>query len=367
MRIGFVSLARHGGTLLCAVKLANALARQNHHVLYVGSQQRDYSPVCERALYLNSGRGSAQNLFCTLNPLNYLRAARFIRDAQPDVACFPLGHAWNAPIAGLLGKVPQVYILHDPQRHLGESSRIYTALERWHLKRVRRVIVLSRAFQTLPEGLPKLPVDVVPHGEFGAFEPYVAPPMRQKLLFLGRFRAYKGLPLLIEGFRQCRRLLPQAELTIAGSGSVNWGPFPPGVTLVSKWLSDAEMGELCESHDVVVTPYLEATQSGVVALAQSLGRAVIVTDVGGLPEQITPEVTGLVVEFGARALAAAIIRIFKDLDYGSMGRAARELYQTQFNWDRLAGLAAQSFEKAAEGGGKAEGSRLRAKVTDRGQ
>jgi glycosyltransferase involved in cell wall biosynthesis len=301
---------------------------------------------------LNSGRGLVQNLCCTLNPLNYLRAARFINAAEPDVVCFPLGHAWNAGIAALLGKVPQVYILHDPQRHLGESSRIYTALERWHLKRVRRVIVLSRAFQILPEGSPDLPVDVVPHGEFGAFEPYVAPPMRNKLLFLGRFRRYKALPLLLEGFRQARRRLPQLELTIAGSGSLNLGPFPPGVTLISKWLADAEMRELCETHDVVVAPYVEATQSGVVALAQSLGRAVIVTDVGGLPEQITPEVTGLVVEFGARALAGAIVRIFTDLDCASMGRAGKELYQTQFNWDRLAGLAARSFEKAMGGRGK---------------
>lgn len=350
MKIGFVSLARHGGTLRCAVQLANALGRQNHRVFYVGSQHRDYSPVCEYALYLNSGRGPIQNLFCTLNPLNHLRAARFIQAAQPDVVCFPLGHAWNAPIAGLIGQVPQVYILHDPERHLGEASRFYSALERWHLKRVRRVIVLSRAFQT-PPGLDRnLPVDVMPHGEFGAFEPYVAPPLSQKLLFLGRFRQYKGLPLLLESFRLSRQRLPQLQLTIAGSGPADLGALPQGVTLISKWLSDLEMRRLCETHDVVVAAYVDATQSGVVALAQSAGRAVIVTAVGGLPEQITPEVSGLVAQPNAPDVASAIVRVFTDLDAASLGRAGRELYQTQFNWDRLARLAARTFELAAAGG-----------------
>jgi len=235
MKIGFVSLARHGGTLRCAVNLADALAAKTMAFLCRIPAAGLHPSVRARLVREHRTRSSSEpGLHAQPAKLPALR--RFIRAADPDVVCFPLGHAWNAAIAGLIGKVPQVYILHDPQRHLGESSRVYTALERWHLKRVKRVIVLSRVFQTPPEGCPHLPVDVMPHGEFGAFEPYVAPPTRQKLLFLGRFRAYKGLPLLIEGFRQSRRLLPQVQLTIAGSGSMNWGPFPPGVTLISKWL-----------------------------------------------------------------------------------------------------------------------------------
>jgi len=60
-------------------------------------------------------------------------------------------------------------------------------------------------------------------------------------------------------------------------------------------------------------------------------------------------VTGLVVEFGARALAGAIVRIFRDLNCVVMGLAGKELYQKEFNWDRLARLAAESFEKATQG------------------
>lgn len=349
MRIAFVSLGRHGGTLLCAVKLADGLQRLGHSLIYVGSRQGDYRPACPVALYVNTGQTALENALCTVNPLNHLRVARFIRAADPEVVCFPLDHAWNSLIAPWLRRYRRVFILHDPERHLGESNPFYSAASDRMARRMDRVIVLSRIFQAPLSEQIRRPVDVVPHGELGAFESYAPPPQRHKLLFLGRLRAYKGIALLLESYALARLSLPNLELSIAGSGRSGIVQPPPGVILLERWLSDAEMGQLCQSHDVIIAPYLEATQSGVVALAQSLGRAVIVTRVGGLPEQIRPETTGLIAEPNAAALAAAIVRMFNQMDYVKLGRAGKELYQTDFNWDRLAGLAAESFARAVSG------------------
>jgi glycosyltransferase involved in cell wall biosynthesis len=60
---------------------------------------------------------------------------------------------------------------------------------------------------------------------------------------------------------------------------------------------------------LVVLPYRDASQSGIVPLAFSNGRPVIVTGVGALAEAVDDEVDGIVVETpSAAAIAEAIVK-----------------------------------------------------------
>ena len=73
------------------------------------------------------------------------------------------------------------------------------------------------------------------------------------------------------------------------------------------------LGTTSEAADVVVLPYISATQSAVVQLAYAHGIPVIVSRVGGLPDVVRPEETGLLVPPNDPvALAAAIGRFFHD-------------------------------------------------------
>ncbi|MFM8409025.1 MAG: glycosyltransferase, partial [Alphaproteobacteria bacterium] len=68
--------------------------------------------------------------------------------------------------------------------------------------------------------------------------------------------------------------------------------------------------DLFAASDVVVLPYRDGTQSGVVPLAWAHGRPVVTTAVGGLPEAVDDGATGLLVPPGdARALADALERV----------------------------------------------------------
>ena len=65
--------------------------------------------------------------------------------------------------------------------------------------------------------------------------------------------------------------------------------------------------------DVVVQPYLRATQSGVVQAAFNFEKPVIVTDVGGLAEIVGDTSAGIVVPPGDdEALTAAILQFFSE-------------------------------------------------------
>src|SRR5260370_17767143 len=77
---------------------------------------------------------------------------------------------------------------------------------------------------------------------------------------------------------------------------------------------------------MVVLPYSEASQSGVMAIANSFAAPVIVTDVGELGRSVEHDRTGLVVPArDEKSLASAIIRLAADLPLRTrLGHAGRE-------------------------------------------
>jgi glycosyltransferase involved in cell wall biosynthesis len=61
-----------------------------------------------------------------------------------------------------------------------------------------------------------------------------------------------------------------------------------GVTMIERYVSDAEFDEWITAADAVVFPYRRAWSSGALARAQRLGTPAFVADVGGLAEQAGP-------------------------------------------------------------------------------
>ncbi|HEY6563136.1 MAG TPA: glycosyltransferase, partial [Pirellulaceae bacterium] len=91
------------------------------------------------------------------------------------------------------------------------------------------------------------------------------------------------------------------------------------------WIGDRERSELFQRATIVVLPYTEATQSGVVPVAYTFGKPVIATTVGGLPECVEHERTGLLVPpRDSSALADAIVTLLSDpakcRAYGTAGK-----------------------------------------------
>ena len=60
------------------------------------------------------------------------------------------------------------------------------------------------------------------------------------------------------------------------------------------WMTREEMISEVSSSDLVVFPYIEASQSGTIPICMSVGIPVVVTPVGGLPEQVIPGVNGFI-------------------------------------------------------------------------
>lgn len=146
----------------------------------------------------------------------------------------------------------------------------------------------------------------------------------QQVLFYGRFSPYKGIEYLCKAMEIVHEKWPKANLVIAGSGSLyfDWNLYEDKtyMRLINRYLSLTEIVSLISESRIVVCPYTDATQSGVVTNAFSMSKPVIATRVGGLPDMVENEETGLIVEPGnEKELAFAIIRLLiSEDDYRKM-------------------------------------------------
>ncbi len=183
------------------------------------------------------------------------------------------------------------------------------------------------------------------------------------VLFFGRIRPYKGIEYLLDAFR----LLSDGKrsnyrLIIAGEpkkGSEEYlheiqqaveRDFGPGqVILRIQFIPDDEMELYLKGADVLVLPYKEIFQSGVLFLAYSFGLPVVATDVGSFREEIVEGSTGFLCQPGDPAeLAGAIEKYFGSDLFKNLKVRRQELKDyanTTHSWDAVAGLTGQAYTK----------------------
>jgi glycosyltransferase involved in cell wall biosynthesis len=137
-----------------------------------------------------------------------------------------------------------------------------------------------------------------------------------RLLFFGRIMAYKGLHLFLDTVDQLRSDGIAVEAGVFGEGPLGSATERlqrMGAEVVNRWLSGAEIAAALARYHAVVLSHTEASQSGVAATAFGAGVPVIATPVGGLIEQVTDGVTGVLAKrTDALALAAAVKHLLLD-------------------------------------------------------
>jgi D-inositol-3-phosphate glycosyltransferase len=181
------------------------------------------------------------------------------------------------------------------------------------------------------------------------------------ILFFGRVRPYKGIEYLLDAFR----LLLADEhanyrLIVAGEpmkGSEEYlhkiqqsirRDFNQGqVILRIQFIPDDEMELYLKAADVLVLPYKEIFQSGVLFLAYSFGLPVVATDVGSFREEIVEGNTGFLCKPGESAeLARAIERYFASDLYKNLKVRRSELKDyanANHSWHAVAELTRNAY------------------------
>jgi glycosyltransferase involved in cell wall biosynthesis len=154
---------------------------------------------------------------------------------------------------------------------------------------------------------------------------------------VGRISQAKGAGTLLEAFAMLASRHPGSRLIYFGDG-----PLIPELQAKARQLGLAnrvvlagyqpDHEEIYNNIDIYVQPSRRESMSNSVIEAMARGIPCVVTDVGGLPETVLHEQTGLVVPAeDVHALSTAVDRLLNDQEARSrFGAAGRERVRREF-------------------------------------
>lgn len=327
-----------------------AFKRQYPMWLYPAATDRDPSarPLVEPGV---------EHVLDSMNPLTWLTTARRIRAFSPDALVLPWWVAFWAPqmatvtrLAGPRGRPTRIFICHNVVEH--EPSAIRLALTRFTLRGGDSFVVHSDEDRTNLERLvPGARVVRAAMPSFGQVAGAAVPRADARarlgiagdeeiMLFFGFVRPYKGLRHLLEAMP---RILERRAVRLIVAGEfwhdrqeyfdrIDALGVTDRITIVDRYVANEEIADLFAAADLVVQPYVTATQSAVTQIAFDAGRPVLVTAVGGLPETVRHLETGYVVApEDPEAIARAVVDFFENARGPAM-EAAIAGDRERFSW-----------------------------------
>lgn len=359
-------------------ELVGALADCGHEVIVVandegqdfvglgGDVRQDYREILNDRVALEWVHIPSDTRIGTLvdNLRSMMQITSAVRRHHPDVIHIYDAHDYrlfSALLVNRIGGASIVLTVHDAELHPGYKANRQGAVSSWNRRIADALIVHGEDIKRrlLANGsVPESKLRVIPRGPYSIYKrwetPEFAMPENPEVLFFGKVLLYKGLDYLIKCAPAVCKEVPNARFVIAGHGP-DWARCrelikdPEHFELHEQRVPEPKVTELFQRASVVVLPYVEASQSGVLFIAYALGRPVIVTDVGSLPEVVDDGQTGFVVPpRDSEALAGAILRILKNADLReSMGRNAyNKVASGDLSWKTIAARTVEVYEEA---------------------
>ena len=321
-------------------------------------EQRDYSNDLFKI-------DEAEFLINTANPFNIISVSHIINKENPKFVIVQWWHPYFSPcysilLSGLKKSIKVIFTCHNVIPH--ERFPFDKLLTKMVLKRGDGFIVQSKKDERdLLSIKPNAIEKCTPHPTYNAFKlrdiskkqgveeiiekdhfdvNYDTP----LLLFFGFVREYKGLKYLLEAMPLVLGKLPDCKLLVVGSFGddkvdyielINKYGINDNVLLKDDYTPDNEVEKYFAACDLVVLPYEDATQSGIVQIAFGFEKPCVVTNVGGLPDVVSDHLTGFVVEpRDVQGISKAIIEYFKN-DYTEKMHLAIQEEEKRFSWEHM--------------------------------
>jgi glycosyltransferase involved in cell wall biosynthesis len=243
---------------------------------------------------------------------------------------------------------PVVLTAHDVLPR--EPRRGQLAAQRRLYERVDAVVVhsehgRSRLVELL--GIAADKVRVIPHGAFEhlthvagkrPLPDELAAVEKPVVLCFGLMRPYKGIDVLLDAWRAAAI---DAELWIVGMPRMDIAPLraaaPASVRWIPRFVADDEIAAFFRRADLVVLPYREIDQSGVLFTALAFGSPLVLSAVGGFPEVAAQGAAALVAPGDPAALADELRRLLGDpAARAALAAGARAAAAGRYSWDTIA-------------------------------
>ena len=303
-------------------------------------------------------RVPSEALIDSINPFNWISVGREIKKRKPDLIIFKYWLPFFGPCFGTIARLATrgtearvLFICDNVIPH--EKRPGDSAFTRYAFKAADYFIVQSEAVQNdLLRFWPQANFVKSPHPVYNIFgERMEKAAARRELnlpdgrivLFFGYIRKYKGLHTLLEAVKILSGTSP-VHLVAVGEcydGEQQYREkiaelhLESHVTLLTEYIPNDKVGQYFSAADVVVLPYLSATQSGIAQIAYNFDKPVIATNVGGLAEVVLDGVTGLICPPNDPPALASTIQKFFEQDLAGQFTANVQMEKRKYSWESM--------------------------------
>ncbi len=301
-------------------------------ILFPGKTQYDES----KALVFSFKN---ERLFSSLNPISWYKTAQRIKQLQPDVIIMD----WWNPFFGICFRglylfLPKEYknkilvVAENVVSH--EGRKIDTLLTKIGITVGKSYIVLSDkvkdqiAYFAGNKTIYKSNLPIYDSFD-GATKTYLRSDVSAALkeddyvmLCFGYIRQYKGVDIAIEAMPQILKTIPNAKLLIVGECYDDWAMYQQlidklnlhnHVVVVNSYVPNEAVEQYFSVSNVVLLPYRNATQSGILNIAYGFYKPVVATKVGGFTEFIQDGKTGVLVnQIDPAAYANGVVHFYNN-------------------------------------------------------
>ena len=294
----------------------------------------------------------------SINPFSWRKTANYINKISPDVVIFQYWLPFFAPafasIAKKIKKTCKSKIIVNCNNIVPhEPRKIDSILTRNFFKHCDSFIVMS---ETVEKDLLDINSQSIykktPHPIYDLFGKSISKEKARKylkigdeklILNFGLVRKYKGLDILIQSAKILKKQLNQFKIMVVGECYDNQSEYiqmakennvEDVIDFTFEFIPNENVKYFFCASDLVVLPYRTATQSGIIPIAYHFNMPVVASNVGGLPENIQNNKTGIICEPSPESIANGIIKYF-DSDL-FIYKENIEQYKKQYTWKTFA-------------------------------
>jgi D-inositol-3-phosphate glycosyltransferase len=326
-----------------------SFTRQYPKILFPGKTQEETGdagiPIPSKAL------------IDSINPFNWIIQGMKLRKQNADLVISTFWIPFLAPSSGTLHallrskKTKTLTILHNLIPHEKRPGDMF--FTRWLIRFTDYFIAQSASVEKdLLSLLPLAKYKRVALPMFDLFHDRIGKTEARKqlgitdekvIMFFGYIRPYKGLHVLIDAMKIVKQTM-NIRLLVCGEYYGDEDKYRTHIkdagiedvtTVFSDYIPNEKVHIFFSAADVVVQPYISATQSAIAQIAYFFSSPIIATNVGALPEVVINEKSGLIVPPNdPNALAEAIIRFYNEQMETKLTAGASE-ERKKYTWDAM--------------------------------
>jgi len=360
-----------GGMEFYVEFLSKELAKKGNELKVFTSSDKNFS-YCEKVNGVEICRLKVSAKFYNVPIASSLFMA-LLKEEKPDILDthqYPVYFSDVSALFSFLRQIPMflhVHVIPEPRSVFSSfvSNSYYRTCEKFTLKASRYIIAPSFAYKTM---LTKMGVDaakviVVPYGvDLKRFNPAEKGETFKKrfnygeakvILTVGRLNYQKGFQYLLKAMLIVLRHMPNVKLVIVGDGelltylrNLSYSLGLSDNVIFAGSLHQSRISDAYASADVFVLPSIFESLGISLLEAQAMGKPVVGTRVGGLPEALVEDKSGILVEpKKPNDLAEAIITLLRDQNLAkSMGQYGRKFIENNFDLEKSVNKVFELYE-----------------------